>query len=84
MVLNSEKSSYRYYIRDPQRSLFKIIFTEALLGTKNSADGQNILISAINKTPVIETWVDIRRSEVIEILPPPSESFYNGVPVPIF
>jgi protein-S-isoprenylcysteine O-methyltransferase Ste14 len=67
---------------DPTR--YKIVFTRAHFGAPGPAAGRAILLHAINKSPVIEVWVDRTAGTVERVLRPPREERYHGLPVPVF
>ncbi len=63
---------------------YKIVFTRARFGASGPAAGRAILRHAINKSPVIEVWLDRTSGTVERVLRPPTEERYHGLPVPVF
>lgn len=84
MNLPAVENTTHHYHNDSTRTNFKIIFTKTDLPPGDSAEGIEILRQAINKNPIVEVWVDIKKQKVEKILPPPTDQFYNGIPVPVF
>lgn len=73
--------------RPPQmedQSRYKIIFTTAQFGPSVPADGIDILKRAINKSPILEVWINRTTGQVEQLHDVPTEDFYDGMPVPIF
>lgn len=64
--------------------LWKVIFTEAQFGAAGLPPGADPLAHAVNKRPLAEVHVDLRRSAVTASFPPPAEAFYDGRQVPLF
>jgi len=67
-----------------EQSRYKIVFTRAHFGRAEPADGREILRRAVNKSPIIEVWIDRRAGRVERVLEPPTQEFYAGMPVPVF
>jgi hypothetical protein len=63
---------------------YKVVFTRAHFGAASQVDGADILRRAVNKEPVVEVWVNRPTGEVVRVLGPPAEAFYEGMPVPVF
>jgi len=63
---------------------YKIIFTLADFGPAPPARGSAILRHAINKTAIIEVWIDRQSGLVEQVYMPPDDAFYQGMPVPVF
>ena len=66
------------------QSRYKIIFSLAHFGPDRQAKNQAILLEAVNKTPVLEVWIDRTSQSIEKVLRPPADNFYEGVPVPVF
>jgi hypothetical protein len=47
-------------------------------------DGQAMLRRALGRTGVVEVWIDRETGRVEQVLPPPPEPPYRGLPVPVF
>ncbi len=62
---------------------YKIIYTLADFGPGAATSDLEILRRAINKTPVLEVWIDRTSQKVEQILDPPARDFYDGMPVPV-
>lgn len=66
------------------QSRYKIIFSLAHFSPESQAKDLDVLLQAINKTPVLEVWID-RSSQTIEkILNSTPDQYYEGMPVPVF
>lgn len=70
--------------RNHDRSRYKIIFTKAAFGPGPTPPPTSILGEALNKSPVVEAWIDRAANQVVRIFPPPADAFYDGMPVPLF
>ena len=68
--------------RDP--ALYKVIFTEPAFGGDGTRPEGNLLWHAVNKTPLLEVHVDLRKGLVVATFPPPTDPFYAGRQVPVF
>lgn len=69
---------------DHDRNRYKIVFTLVQARPDTVPTGPSIVADALNKTPVIEAWIDRAATQVIETYPPPEKAFYGGMPVPVF
>jgi protein-S-isoprenylcysteine O-methyltransferase Ste14 len=69
---------------DYDRNRYKIVFTQAEFGPGPLPEPTDIVREALNKKPVVEAWVDRASGRVVQVLPPPAEAFYDGMPVPLF
>ncbi|NGP89379.1 methyltransferase family protein [Fodinibius halophilus] len=69
---------------DKNQSHYKIIFSLAHFGPNGQADGQKILLQAINKTSVLEVWIDRKSQSVEKVFNPPVDMYYEGMLVPVF
>lgn len=67
---------------DADPSQWKVIVTAAEFGAGH--DGSQVLRHAINKSPLMELHVELPEQRVTQRFPPPQESFYGGMQVPIF
>lgn len=65
-------------------SRYKVIFTRAVFPVGQSATDSNIIANAVNKYPLIEVQLNLETKKVDAILPPPENSFYPDVQVPLF
>jgi len=65
------------------QSRYKIIFTLAHFSGGNTADGRDILRRAVNKSPLLEVWIDRPNQRILRVLNPPEAEFYDGIPVPV-
>ncbi|MFZ6031444.1 MAG: methyltransferase family protein [Chloroflexota bacterium] len=70
--------------QDYDRNQYKVIFTLAQIPAGRLAEGQQILLWAVHKTPVVEVWVDLSGGKVSKILAAPETVQYDGLPVPIY
>lgn len=61
---------------------YKIIFTRAVLPDGSAAEGCEILRRVIERVPLAEVWLD-PEARVLQVLPPPAESRYAGIPMPV-
>ncbi|MCW9711836.1 hypothetical protein LQ318_02865 [Aliifodinibius salicampi] len=66
------------------QSRYKIIFSLAHFGPDGKANGQEILLQAVNKTPVLEVWINRKSQRIEKIFNPPADKYYEGMPVPVF
>lgn len=66
------------------QSRYKIIYTTAEFGSSSPVDGIEILKRAINKSPILEVWVDRATGQVEQLHEVPARDIYDGMPVPIF
>lgn len=62
---------------------YKIIFTSAHFGPGGPGHGRDILLRAVNKSPIVEVWIDRSSQSVEHVLDPPNVPFYDGMPVPV-
>ena len=69
---------------NPASGRYKIVFTEAAFGPGPHPEAAAIVKEALNKSPIIEAWIDRSARRVVRVFPPPAEAFYDGMPVPIF
>ncbi len=69
---------------DHDRNRYKIVFTLIQPRPGTVPTGPSIVADALNKTPVIEAWIDRTAEEVTETFRPPEEASYGGMPVPVF
>ena len=69
---------------DHDHSRYKIVFTLVQPRPDTVPTGPSIVADALNKTPVIEAWIDRAARQVVETYPPPEKAFYGGMPVPVF
>ncbi|MCP4314885.1 MAG: isoprenylcysteine carboxylmethyltransferase family protein [Hyphomicrobiales bacterium] len=69
---------------DHNRDEYKIIFTLAETRPGRISNGRDIIADAVNKTPVVEAWIDRSIGRVLETFNPPVRAFYDGMPVPVF
>lgn len=67
---------------DPDR--YKIVFTKADFGPGPAPASTTILEEALNKSPVVEAWIDRATEQVVRVFPPPADPLYDGMPVPLF
>lgn len=67
---------------DPNR--YKIVFTEAEFRPGHTPAPSAIVRNALNKSPVVEAWIDRAAGRVARVFPPPADAFYDGMPVPVF
>ncbi|WP_234572508.1 methyltransferase family protein [Rhodohalobacter sp. 614A] len=69
---------------EKDQNRYKIIYSLAQFGPESQAKGQQILLQAVNKIPVLEVWIN-RKSQIIEkILYSTPDQDYEGMPVPVF
>ncbi len=66
------------------QSRYKIIYTIADFGPADPVQNLEILKRAINKTAVLEVWIDRINQKVENIIHPPQNDIYFGMPVPVF
>ncbi len=69
---------------DHDRKRYKIIFTLVHHRPGRIASGPSIIAEALNKTAIIEAWIDREAKQVVRTFPPPTKAFYGGMPVPVF
>jgi hypothetical protein len=70
--------------KDHDRNRYKIVFTLAHHRPGRIPNGPSIIADALNKTPIIEAWIDRQAARVVRTFPPPEKAFYGGMPVPVF
>ena len=70
--------------RPSNQNLYKIIFTQVELKGNQNAEGKEILLNVVKRTPIMEVWVDVFQAKVMEIKDPPEVIQYENVPVPVF
>lgn len=70
--------------RSKDQSRYKIIITKAEFGSREPADGLDILLKAFHKNPILEVWINRHTQTVQKILNLPAEDIYKGIPVPVF
>lgn len=69
---------------DHDVNAYKVIFTLAQFGTSDAPESVHIVEKALNKTPIIEAWVDRQSARVVRVHAAPVRPFYNNMPVPLF
>lgn len=69
---------------DKDQSRFKIIFSLAQFAPDGPFEGLNILLNAVNKTPVLEVWINRKTQSIEKIFHPSTDTYYKGIPVPVF
>ncbi|MBN2731293.1 MAG: isoprenylcysteine carboxylmethyltransferase family protein [Balneolaceae bacterium] len=84
MYLPEGKAPIHEWPSDQDQSHFKIIFSLAQFGPDGPFEGINILLKAVNKTPVLEVWIDRKSESVEKIFHSPTDTYYEGMPVPVF
>ncbi|TVQ08752.1 MAG: isoprenylcysteine carboxylmethyltransferase family protein [Balneolaceae bacterium] len=82
-IPEGQTPSHRSPHREDQ-TRYKIIFSIADFGPREPSDGLHIVRRAIQKTPVLEVWIDRIAGRVEKILDPQTDPFYEGMPVPVF
>jgi protein-S-isoprenylcysteine O-methyltransferase Ste14 len=70
--------------RDVDRDRYKVIFTRAEFAPGPPPPAPAVVRGALDKEPVVEAWVDRAAGRVTRVLPPPTDAFYDGMPVPVF
>lgn len=64
---------------------YKIILTKAILRDSNSdASGTAIFTEILEREPLLEVWVDLKKHTVTQIFDIPENYKYRGIPVAIF
>lgn len=63
---------------------YKIIYTLADFGSQEPAKGRDILLHAVNKSPVLEVWINREMGKIEKIIEPTGDQYYGGMPVPVF
>lgn len=66
------------------RNRYKIVFTVIDYRPGSIPNGSSIIAATLNKTPVIEVWIDRATARVTKTFLPPASAFYEGMPVPVF
>jgi len=66
------------------RTLQRIVFTRAELGTDREAVGRDILLQAVRNEPLFEVVVDLAQNQVVGIKDPPNKRKYAGIPLPLY
>ena len=69
---------------DHDRNRYKIVFTKIQSRPGKIADGRSIVLDALNKTPVVEAWINRAEQQVVRTFLPSGKSYYGGAPVPVF
>lgn len=69
---------------DKDQSRYKVIFSLASFGAGDQTEGKRILLRAINKTPVLEVWINRKSQSIEKVFSPPADTYYEGMPVPVF
>ena len=67
---------------DPSR--YKIVFTKPQFRPGDVPAPTDIVEEALNKSPVVEAWIDRAAGRVVRVFPPPTDVVYDGMPVPVF
>lgn len=67
-----------------EQSRYKIIYTVAEFGRQKPINDRDILLHAVNKSSILEVWINRETDEVEKILNPIEDQYYNGMPVPVF
>lgn len=73
-----------HFPADYDQNLYKIVFTKADLRTNQAIEGKELLLNTVKRTPIVEVWLDLAQSKVIDIQNPPTTIKYENVPVPIY
>ena len=68
--------------RNPAR--YKVVFTQAVFGSREPAAAGDILWNAVNKTALWEVHVDLDTAQITASYPPPKKPFYGDRQVPVF
>ena len=67
---------------DPSR--YKIVFTKPQFRPGDVPAPTAIVEEALNKSPVVEAWIDRAAGRVVRVFSPPTDVVYDGMPVPVF
>ncbi len=70
--------------RNHDRNSYKIVFTLVRPRPGSIPNGPAIVRDAVNKTAVIEAWIDRAEARVVRTFPPPEKPRFGGNPVPVF
>lgn len=68
--------------RDPER--LKVIFTRAEFTAGGLPEGGGIIAHAVNKYPLVEVHVNLEQRRVEASFPPPADTYYADIQVPLF
>ncbi len=63
---------------------YKIVYTLARPIAGHAANGRDLLLNTVARTPVMEVSLDLMGREDLRIDEPPDTARYAGIPVPIF
>lgn len=66
------------------QNLYKIIYTVADFGPKKPPNGWDILFHAVNKSAILEVWINRKTEKVEKIIDSIDDPYYSGMPVPVF
>lgn len=73
-----------YTPQDYDENLYKVIFVQVDLRMNQAAEGKEILLNTIGRTPIAEVWVDLSQEDVVSIKTPSVTANYEDVQVPIY
>jgi protein-S-isoprenylcysteine O-methyltransferase Ste14 len=82
-IPDGARTGHRLPSRENQ-GRYKIVYTIAEFGRDRTSSGLNILRHAVNKSAVIEVWLDRNRQSIERIIDPQRMDVYHGMPVPVF
>ena len=68
--------------RDPAHH--KVVFTQAVFGSKGPTEPDDILWNAVHKTALWEVHIDLGTEQITASFPPPEQPVYGDRQVPIF
>lgn len=68
--------------RNPAR--YKVVFTQAIFGSREPAAPGDILWNAVHKTALWEVHVDLGTAQITASFPPPDKPYYGDRQVPLY
>lgn len=70
--------------KDRDLARYKVVYTRAEFSSGGLLETENILHNALNKHALVEVHVNLRSEVVESTSPPPEQSFYPDIQVPVF
>ena len=73
-----------YHPANYDKNLYKIVFTKMDLRTDREAEGKDLILNVVKRTPIAEVKVDLVRNRVSEIVDPATTIKYKNIPVALY
>ncbi len=67
-----------------ETEVYKVIFNKAILSGHGEAKKEQILARATHLIPLVEIWINSADNTIVQVLYPPENKNYDGIPMPMF